>query len=273
MITHEIGTTTQLYCIIGSPVLHSLSPAIHNAAFDALSLNNKYMAFDVKKENLKDAIYGIKSLGIKGASVTVPHKIEVMSYLDEIDFEAKRIGSVNTILNKDNKLIGYNTDFLGVKDALLKKSELKGKKVCVIGAGGASYAVICAVLSETKNVTVVNRTAEKAKVIAKKFNIAWEHLSQISEIDYDILINTTSVGMFPKIDAMPIDEIARKKIVMDIIYNPLETLFLKEAKKRDCLIIDGLSMFIYQAARQFEIWTEKKAPIEIMKKVALSGLK
>ncbi len=267
-----IDAKTFLYGVIGDPVLHSLSPVMHNTAFAAIGYNGVYLAFGVK--DVAAAISGVRGLGIRGLSVTIPHKLTVMKHLDEIDDKAVRIGAVNTIINNDGKLFGYNSDCLGATNALLEKTDIKDKQVILVGAGGAARAIGFGILSEGGKLTIVNILEDEGKQLAKDLNVDYYHLSEHKKLDCQILINATPVGMSPDTDAMPIEKefLREDMVVMDVVYNPLETRLLKEAKNIGCITVDGVSMFVYQGVSQFESWTGKKAPVDVMRKVVMESL-
>lgn len=259
-----INSQTKICCIIGNPVEHSLSPAMHNAAYDSLGLNFAYLAFRVT--DVKNAIAGIRSLGIRGTSVTLPHKISVMQYLDNIDETAKKIGAVNTIVNNNGKLIGYNTDSLGAIKALEEKTSLKGKNVILIGAGGAARAIAFGLQQKQAHITILNRNIEKAKTLAKEINSDYGNLSDMVKVKKaDILINATSYSD----SLIPKDYLHKNLYVFDIIYNPKETEMIKDAKRMGCTIIYGYKMLLYQAVLQFRLFTGEKAPVTIMEKVLI----
>ncbi|MBF0398585.1 MAG: shikimate dehydrogenase [Desulfobacterales bacterium] len=269
-----INTKTSLYAVIGDPVSHSLSPLMHNTAFSYIGYNAVYIAFQVK--DISRAISGIRALGIKGVSVTIPHKVKVMEYLDYIDDEAIKIGAVNTIINREGELWGYNSDYIGANRAILEKTGIKDKDVLIIGAGGAARAIGYGIIKEGGKVTILNRSKEKGENLAKDIGANFFYpLTDVNNIKCHILINTTSIGMVPDIQKTPFDKsnLQKEMVVMDIVYNPLQTRLLKEASDIGCTIIDGISMFVYQGVFQFELWTGKKAPIDIMKKVVLNNLK
>ena len=261
---------TRLYGIIGNPVRRSLSPVIHNRAFKRMGVDAVYLAFEV--EDIKDAIRGIRGLGIQGASVTLPFKARVIPLLDELDPFAGKIGSVNTIVNKGGKLIGYNTDWFGALKALEEKVALNGKKVILLGAGGAARAIAFGLKEKGCQVTIFNRSSERAAEVAAKLGCHYQSLSALSlmdggTLDAEILINATSVGMFPLESQTPIPKRVLKKgmIVMDIVYRPLQTKLLQEAREQGCQTIDGIEMLAYQGAAQLEIWTGQRPDIEQIK--------
>jgi shikimate dehydrogenase len=279
-----ISGKTRVCAIIGDPVQHSLSPVIHNAAFNEVGLNLVYVAFNVGVTELKDAILGAKTLGIHGLNITMPHKHSVMNYLDKINMTAKNIGAVNTILNKNGILIGYNTDGSGAMLALKENGICtEEKKLVLLGAGGAAKAIAYQAAQEVEELVILNRTVEKAKQLAKilhSFNAKVIGKMLSNNVLYkelttaNILVNATSVGMYPDNNNSPVpsDLLTSDLCVMDIIYNPLNTKLLNDAKYAGAKTITGVDMLIYQGAVAFEIWTKCTAPVEVMKKAALNEL-
>lgn len=273
----NISARTKVCMIIGDPVEHSLSPVMHNAAYEALSIDNEFVftAAHVLSENLEIAIKGARSLGIHGITCTIPHKVEVIRFLDEIDPIAAKIGAVNTILNKNGKLIGYNTDWIGTVTPLEEKTILEGKKVAILGAGGASRAMAYGVTERKAHLTIFNRTLENAQVIAKDFNAEASDLSDLSNLkEMDIIINSTSVGMADQADVslVPSEFLHRDQIVFDAIYKPNMTRLLHNAQSAGAQIICGFEMLLHQGVAQFEIYTQKKAPFDVMKEVVTATL-
>ncbi|MFA5763620.1 MAG: shikimate dehydrogenase [archaeon] len=270
----KINAQTKLFAVIGNPVGHSKSPLIHNLALTEKKINGVYLAFKI--ENIKNAIVSMKELGVVGYSVTIPHKLEVIKYLDKIDDKAKRIGAVNTIHNLGGKLIGYNTDCFGAINALKQKTTLKGKRVYLLGVGGASRAIITGLVDEGAIVKIFNRSEKELKKFAKEFDSEYGLIDTVDK-NFDILINATPVGMYPNTDECPVKkeilENGKNKVVFDIVYNPLETKLLKLAKKSGCKTIAGIEMFLEQAYSQFEIWNNVSPPKEKMKKLLIKTLK
>lgn len=265
-----IDAQTELYGIIGNPVKHSLSPIIHNGAFRRMSWNAVYLAFEV--ENLRKALSGIKGLGIRGVSVTTPFKSEVIPYLDRIDPIAGKIKAVNTIANEGGKLIGYNTDWCGALKALEERIDLEGKKVILLGAGGAARAIGFGLKERGCRLVIFNRTMDKGKELAEELTSVYEPLSSFigmkaEEIDAEVVVNATSVGMYPHDTESPLPKGALRKgmTVMDIVYSPLRTKFLREAEEQGCQIIDGLEMLARQGEAQLEIWTGKRPGVREIK--------
>jgi shikimate dehydrogenase len=268
-----IDSNTSLLGLIGNPVEHSLSPVMHNQAFAAVGYKGIYLAFKII--DLASAIKGIKALNFKGVSVTIPHKVNVIQYLDEVDDAAANIGAVNTIVNQNGKLIGYNTDCRGALEALKTRTAIQDKSVAVIGAGGAARAIGFGLASAGGRVTIVNRSRATGERLAADLKAEFLPLSDWQPHRYEILINTTPVGMYPETDATPVPKknLSKEMVVMDIVYNPLKTRLLKEAEAQRCRIISGISMFVFQAALQFELWTGAKAPVAIMQRSVLEALK
>lgn len=277
-----INSKTKLVGLIGHPVDHSFSPIMHNAAIKDLKINYRYFAFDVSEENLKDVVAGAKAFNFRGFNITIPHKMNIMKYLDEIDSDAEAIGAVNTVKIENGKAIGYNTDGLGAKKALEEKTGiLYNKNILIIGSGGGSRAVSFE-LAKDNNLTIVNRNIEKAENLSKEISRKLEKENplnygglDINIENFDIIINTTPVGMYPHTEVepvIPLNNIKKDAVVMDLIYNPLEPVFLKEAKKYGAKTINGIGMLVYQGAVSFEIWTGVKPDIYVMKKSIISKI-
>jgi shikimate dehydrogenase len=267
-----INGTTRVYGILGRPVAHSLSPAMHNAAFRESGLPAVYVAFPVA--DLAQAVAGLRGLQIRGASVTIPLKEDIIPLLDEIDPQAANIGAVNTVVNRDGRLVGYNTDWLGALRALEEKTEIAGKRVLILGAGGASRAIAFGILEKGGQVAITDLEKDKALALSRHLWVEVVAPDYLSQYPADILINATPVGMEPKSGDIPIDPelLPRFQVVMDIVYKPLTTRLLQEAGARGCQIIDGLRMLIHQATEQFTLWTGRPAPLEIMADAAYGSL-
>ena len=277
---------TKVCCVIGDPIEHTLSPLIHNKAFENLGLDFVYVAFRVNREMLGKAIDGIRAFNIHGINITIPHKVRVLEYLDVVNDLVRNIGAVNTIVNEEGRLIGYNTDGDGALRALVKGGvSLSGKKVVVLGAGGAARAIVYFVAKEKpSSIMILNRTREKADELAENVSTKTDLLARAKKLenqslkdempDADLVINCTSVGMAPNIGETPLPKSLLRKdiVVMDIIYNPLETRLLKEAKEAGAITISGVEMFVHQAASAFEIWTGNKAPVDLMKQITIEAL-
>lgn len=273
----NISAKTKVCMVIGDPIEHSLSPQMHNAAYELLGIDNKfvYVACNVKIKNIPDFVKGIKAMQIRGVSCTIPHKIEVMKYLDSVDKVAEKIGAVNTIINDNGVLKGYNTDWLGVVTPLEKITTLKNKTVALIGAGGVARAIAYGITLKSARLTIYNRTIEKAEQLAKDFDAKAYSLDEIKEVkNADIIINATSIGLDTSKNQTPLDKelITDRQIVFDAIYNPHETRLLREAKQQGAKIIHGMEMFLYQGAKQFKLYTGCEAPQDIMRNVLLDYL-
>lgn len=278
----RIDTHTTMYGVFGDPVKHSKSPIMLNRAFRETGVNACYAAFHVTPEQLKEATQGIRALGYGGVNVTIPHKVEIMQYMDVLDESAQAIGAVNTVVHRDGRLIGYNTDGIGYVRSLKEETglSLAGMRVAVIGAGGAARGIVYALLKEwTEKVTIVNRTEASATALAEAMKmygtVEGMGLADFENIkeEIGIVINTTSVGMHPKVEESPLSapQLHKGMMVSDIIYNPMKTRLLKEAESIGCRIHGGLGMFIYQGAFAFEYWTGKSAPVEAMRDTVMNS--
>lgn len=267
-----IDGKTKVYGIIGRPVAHSLSPAMHNAAFRELGLNAVYVAFPVA--DLPQAVAGLRGLNICGVSVTIPFKEEIIPLLDDIDPQAARMGAVNTVVSRDGRLLGSNTDWLGAVAALKEKVVVRNEHFLILGAGGASRAIVFGILGEGGKASLTDMDASRAAALAGEFTVEALPLDKLSQCRANILINATPVGMAPQVDDIPINPelLGRFSLVMDIVYRPLKTRLLREAEARGCRTIDGLQMLIHQGAAQFELWTGRKAPVEVMARAAHAAL-
>lgn len=278
-LTH---VNTKLLGLIGHPIKHSYSPFIHNAAFEIKKLDYIYFPFDITKSNLKSAIKGMSILGVQGFNVTIPHKENILDMLNTISEEASIIGAVNTVVNDHGELNGYNTDVYGVTETLAPyKKDISGSVISVIGAGGASRAVLYSLIRnyKPKKIYLINRNEQKAESLKSYFSekVKFDSIQTKELFPPDLveifqssklIINTTSVGMFPEVDDSITDlgeSFKKGQIVFDLVYNPIKTKFLKLAQKQGAEILDGLSMLIYQAAKSFELWTGEEMPQEQVK--------
>jgi len=281
----KIDGKSRICAVIGNPVEHSLSPALHNAAFAEKKLNLCYVAFRV--EDLAAAMAGVKGLDLLGLSVTIPHKVAILPYLDEIEETARRIGSVNTVLNKEGRLIGYNSDGMGAVRALKEADiPLAGKKITILGSGGAARAISFALGKEValKEMMLLGIEGEECRLLAEDlekavpFPVGWEPLNPETLSrhipDSDGVVHCTPVGMSPHPDQSILDrELFRSgQFVFDIVYNPLKTTLLEEAESEGCRIVPGVEMFIHQAVFQFELWTGQAAPVDRMRRVVMEAL-
>lgn len=272
----EIDGTTEVYGIIGNPVGHSLSPLMHNAAFAAMGANRVYVPFLV--EEIGEAVRGLRALNIKGVSVTIPHKEAIIPFLDSVDPVALKIGAVNTVKvvgdGRERQLLGANTDWLGANRALAGHTGLRGKTVLVLGAGGSARAIAFGLQEAGAEVVLCSRTAEKGRKLAADLGCSWFPLAEVDRLPGTVLINATSVGMAPHSGESLVAEkaLARFAVVMDIVYSPLQTRLLQEAKAAGCHVINGLEMLLYQGVAQLELWTGEAAPVEVMRNRLLQAV-
>lgn len=283
-----ISSKTKICGLIGDPIEHSVSPVMHNAAFDNLGLDYIYLPFKVMGDNLASAINGLKAINIRGVNVTIPHKVSVIPLLDEIEPLAEKIGAVNTIVNNKGRFKGYNTDAAGFLKAMLESGvEPKGKKVIIMGAGGASRAISFTLAERRAGIVILNRKLEMDWAVELATSISHFFYTEVRALELndknlssvlenaDILVNATSVGMHPDINKTPVPPglLKSELVVFDIVYNPLKTRLLAEAEKAGAKTISGIDMLVWQGALAFELWTKTKAPINIMKAKAIEALK
>ena len=276
MSDHAIIEHPALCLIIGDPVAHSLSPTMHNAAYTALNLPFVMAAARVDACALSQAIQGMRALHIKGLAVTMPHKVAIMDFIDSIDQTAETIGAINTVVNQNGSLVGYNTDWLGILRPLERASPLEGKKVAILGAGGAAQAAIFACQYAKASVTIFNRTIETAEALAQRFQCSAQSISDANTLpDFDIIINTTSLGMSDTKEQSPIPREALRPhhIVFETIYAPSVTTLLKDAQVVGAKFIPGSEMFLEQGIAQFELHTGVTAPREVMENITSSALR
>ena len=286
MIERVVTGKTKLCGVIGDPIAHTISPAMHNAVFVKMGLDYVYVSFQVKEEELSKAIDGMRALNIRGLNVTIPHKVAVIPLLDELDPLAEKIGAVNTISNDNGVLKGYNTDASGFLQALLERGiEPEEKKVVMLGAGGASRAISFILVERGAHLVILNRRLERAEKLTgrlsttlnkevKALELVADNLAQVLG-EADILVNATSVGMSPNINETPVPSSLLKPglVVVDIVYNPIRTRLLREAEEAGAKTINGVDMFVWQGALAFEIWTGAKAPVELMRAEVVRQLK
>ena len=282
-----ISGETKIYGLIGNPVEHSVSPAMHNAAFDSMGLDCAYIPFRVQEGSLTTAIHAIKALNIYGVNVTIPHKVAIIPLLDELEALAQKIGAVNTIINNNGKLKGYNTDAGGFLNALLQKGvEPSAKKAVVIGAGGVSRAISFTMAEMGAEISILNRRQEIGWAVELATTISQSFKKEVKALELnddnlttalysaDILVNATSIGMSPDINQSPVPSALLKAemVVFDAVFNPLRTRLLAEAESIGALTVNGIDMLVWQGALAFELWTGVKAPLDIMKASALRAL-
>ncbi|MHA1751612.1 MAG: shikimate dehydrogenase [Candidatus Helarchaeota archaeon] len=276
---------TKLVILIGNPVGHSLSPKMHTSAFIKIGFNAVYLACNVELSRLKQTVEAIRALNIIGANVTIPHKIEIMKYLDEIDPIANDIGAINTIVNKDGILYATNTDGIGAVRSL-KESHIRLDNITttMIGAGGVARPIAFYLLNEINHLYITDIKHEAAsklksdleKRYPNKISTFSNDVGTLSEIlkSSDLLINCTPVGMFPNIDNTPVPiSLLRKDLaVFDVVYNPIQTKLVKNALSLGAIAIGGIKMFLYQGVEGFELWTGKKAPVKLMENIIVNEL-
>lgn len=288
----KITRSTAIYGVIGNPIGHSLSPAIHNAAYDEAGVDAVYVPFLVK--DVRPFVPAFRAIGVKGFSVTIPHKEAALLAADEVDAIARRVGAANTLYERGGKLRATNTDCEAAVGALEKALAsqagapqgplLLNKRVVVIGAGGAARAMVFGLVEHGANVIIVNRTRERGERLAREVNeigpgspgtgCRSEGIEALTTVEFDVLCNLTSIGMHPDVDATPVprEVLKPQHVVFDAVYNPLETRLLREAREMGCTTVPGLDWFIGQAAAQFELMTGRTAPQEVMRRVAIARL-
>jgi len=287
---NKFNQNTKIVGVIGHPIKHSFSPLMHNIAFDLLKLEYSYLPFDVPISSLKDALKGILALGIKGVNITLPLKEKIIDYLADISEEANVIGAVNTVVNENGKLHGYNTDVFGILETLSPyKEEITGSVVTIIGAGGAARSSIYTLIRhfKPKEINIINRTEQKAESLKNYFSakMLFSEIKTFSLVPPDLvdifrnsnlIINTTSVGLSPEVDDSPTtieDSFIKGQIVFDVVYNPLKTKLLQIAEKKGVRTLNGLRMFVEQGAKSFELWTGVEFPKEKIFKTLTNYLK
>mgnify|MGYP000863661329 CR=1 FL=1 len=267
----EIDWKTKLFCLIGHPISKSLSPNIHNEFYKINDLNSVYLAFDVQEKGIENIIHSFKIMNIQGFNITIPHKVAIINYLDDISEEARLIGAVNTVKNENGKLIGYNTDGLGfIKSLKDRNINIKDKNILILGSGGAANAISTSLaIAGASKLYINNRNKNNSKKLAEKIkkqfpmiDIEYGDLSlnNVLKREIHMVVNCTSVGMYPNIEDTPIllDDFSNNLIVYDIIYKPNTTKFLKLAEEKGCITINGLSMLINQALYSQDIWLDGK---------------
>lgn len=274
LILSSIGRI-KVCMVIGNPIKQSLSPKMHNSGYRALGIENQfiYLAEKVAKKNLKSVLEKARALKIRGISVTVPHKQNAIKYLNEIDPVAKKIGAVNTIVNDHGKLTGFNTDYIGAIAVLEKKTNLKGKQIAVIGAGGAARAIVYGLVKKGAAVKIFNRSLEEGEHLAKDFGCKYDSFSSLEEISkMSIIINATSVGMNEDKSLIDKNLLNKNQIVFDVVYTPKETRLIKDAKEKGAQVIYGYEMLLYQAVEQFKLYTGRNAPVGEMREALIKSL-
>jgi shikimate dehydrogenase len=281
----KVSGKTQIYGIIGDPIEHTVSPAMQNAAFSELGMDCIYLPFNVKGDDLRFAIQGLRALNIRGLNVTIPHKASVISLLDELDPLVESLEAVNTIVNSEGILKGYNTDASGFWRSLQsEKIDPDKKKALVLGAGGAARAICFMMADKGADMTILNRHLQAGQKLADRISGLFRREVRALELnkdnltmelkDAEIIINTTSVGMFPNVEEtlVPARLIKNRQIIIDIIYNPLQTRLIRDGRKRGAKTLGGIEMLVQQGAAAFEIWTGKKAPVDVMREAVIKTL-
>jgi shikimate dehydrogenase len=261
----RVGAGTVLCGIVLHPSGHTRSPAMHNAAFRALGLDAVYLAFDVPPAALGAAVAGLRALRARQFAVSIPHKETVLAHLDLVDDTARRIGAVNTVTLRDGLLIGTNSDWIGAVQALERETVLAGKRVVVLGAGGTARALVFGLRERAARVTILNRSPERAAALARELGAGSAGgLGELARTPHDVLVNTTSVGLRSDASPVPAEALREGSVVLDAVYDPERTRLLRDAESRGARIVSGKWMLVYQAAAQLELWTGRKAPVEIM---------
>ena len=260
-----IDAQTTYVAIFGNPIAHSLSPQMHNAAFNHLGLNQAFLAFKAKKA--AEAAAAIKTLGLRGASITIPHKEAIMEHLDEVDDVGQAIGAVNTVVVQEGRL-------LGVVRALEQVTELGGKRCLVLGAGGAARAAIFGLQKRGAEVCLTNRNQERGRSLTAEMNCTFVEWQSWERLEIELLINATPVGMSATRDQslISLQQLKGSMVVLDMVYRPLETRLLKDAATAGSICVSGLEMLLYQGVAQFEIWTGEEAPVEVMRQALVESL-
>ena len=271
-----INPDTRVYGLIANPVAHSISPHVHNAAFRALGINAVYVPFRVEND-VRNFVDACRGLPVYGYSVTTPHKEAAMAAADEVDPICRQIGALNTVVNRKGRLVGSNTDWTAAVEALeraLSGASLAGRRVALLGAGGTARAIAFGLKAKGAIVCVHNRTPARAQKLARDVACEWAGLDDLETLDADIVINATSVGMYPNVDATPLPAslLEPRMIVFDTVYNPVSTRLLLDAEEVGCATLNGLDMFVGQAAQQFKTWTGLDAPRELMQAIAAERL-
>ena len=268
-----MNQNTERYGVVGYPLGHSLSPVMHNAAFSQAGLRARYVAFETR--DIQGCLREVRDGGIKGLSVTLPFKSAIIPYLDRVDWLAQKINAVNTVVNDEGRLMGYNTDVHGASKALEGVLHSKTRSCLIVGAGGAARAIGFMLRERGMCLTIANRSEIRGEALARSLECLFVPLEKVKDMRADLLIQTTPVGMFPHNQgcAVPLNVLREGMAVMDIIYNPLETRLLAMARARGCKTISGLEMFIHQGAEQLRLWTHQEAPVGVMTRAVTVALR
>lgn len=267
------------FAVMGHPIAHSLSPQMHKAGFAAMGLKADYLRFDVQPEHLQAAVLGLNALGFAGWNVTLPHKETIIPFLDELTLDAERIGAVNTVKRVGDRLIGHNTDGGGfIRSVEAQLGSFRGKRAAILGAGGAARGISFALAGEEMKLEILNRTPEKAQRLAADLratgaDASWGELpSELELRGIDLLVQTTSIGLYGESYPIKLRGFTQDTLVVDIIFNPWQTPFLKAAQESGCRTLNGLDMLLLQGCLAWEFWFEKEAPVNEMRVALLSAL-
>src|SRR5690349_3274934 len=268
----KLGKSAKIYGVIADPVRHSISPAVHNRAFQSKRVDAVYLPFLVSPAYLRDFFSLAGKLPLSGFSVTIPHKQKIIRYLDVVDSLARRIGAVNTAWRKGGKWRGTNTDAAGVTGPLSRVLKLRKASVLIVGNGGAARGAACALADEGARIAVVGRNADRVRALAKICGAEALLREQLVSRHFDALVHATPLGMYPHVNECFFNGSIPAEVVFDMVYNPLETVLIQRAREQSKTVIPGLDMFLEQATRQFEIWTGENAPRAAMQKAAIEAL-
>lgn len=283
-----VSGSTKVFALFGDPVMHSFSPLMHNTAFKRLKLDSLYVPLLVRRDSLAEAVDAVRALNLGGVNITIPHKEKILSYLDEVDEEAREIGAVNTVVNRDGYLCGYNTDASGFLASLKSVSfDPKGKKVVIMGAGGAARAAAVALVFQgVSRIHIYDIDTKRGEILAQDLSRAGagtavgvsDYGASFSEAlkNADLLVDATPVGMYPNHKENPIlmrDQLHPGLLVCDLVYNPPRTRLLEEAAATGCGVLNGVGMLVHQGALAFQLWTGRKAPVDSMQRAVLDALK
>jgi len=273
---HAVGRETKVYAVMGAPVEHSLSPAIHNAAFQAQGIDAVYVPLKVEGDPA-ETVRALRAVPVDGYSVTIPHKQSVMAACAEIGATARNMGAVNTLILRDDGYHATNTDLTSAMSVLgraVGSDDFSGKRVLVVGAGGVGRAYVWGLISRGATVLVTDIDAARLEGLARESGATAVAAGELADLQADVLMNASPVGMWPKVDASPVDASVLRAgmVVFDAVYNPQETRLLREARAAGCATVSGLEQFVGQAVEQFELWTEREAPVDLMRQVVLEAL-
>jgi len=268
----KLSRASKIYGVIADPVRHSISPAVHNRAFQYRRMEAVYLPFLVAPSQMRDFFGLAERLPVSGFSVTIPHKQKILRYLDIVEPLARRIGAVNTVWRKAGKWRGTNTDAAGVTTPLARELRLHNASVLIVGNGGAARSAACALSDAGAHIALVGRNADRVRALAKICGAEALLTDQLNGRHFDALVHATPLGMYPHIDECFFRDRIPADVVLDMVYNPLETVLVRRAREQGATVIPGMQMFIEQAVRQFEIWTGDQAPRSTMEKAALEAL-